>query len=971
MTGSSQAVPIVEQGAGKQNERHQRSLSLNVAIKTALTRLKDTTRPNSDNESPSSPRKSLASFFLDRDVVSSSDDLPSDDSDFMSKKQQNRHERKLKRESRARISGEISERSESLKRERDAQAAREETDEMKARYGDLPLMQSKQRPRQNLIKFDNITPHSIGQEVTFRARVHHIRNMSSKLVFVIFRQQVTTMQGVLAEKPGVISTLMVQWVERIRVGSIVKVRGVLSSSKVPVTGCTIHDVELDIQELHVVVHREDPIPFSVYEAELLNKDAKNTDGRRNHVLDRTRLSNRILDLRTDTSQSIFRIQSAISNLFRAALDAQGFIEIHTPKLQSSATESGASVFEVKYFTREAFLAQSPQLAKQMAIAADFERVYEIGAVFRAENSNTHRHLTEYTGLDIEMAIEEHYHEALETIDSVLKEIFKGIYGRYRREVDIIKGQFPHEDLIWLDETPIIPFAEGIKLLNDSGWRQDGEELSVNEDLGTRDEIRLGELIKEKYHTDYYILDKFPKSARPFYAMEDPENPNFTNSFDIFVRGQEIVSGGQRIHDEKILEQRMKEAGINPLAMEEYLEGFRWGAPPHAGAGIGLERLLMLILKLGNIRLASLFHRDPKSFQDMPDTSRILPYPESSTLEPPWEKKGNQKHTGIDKNRKFQPLDELIANYGDATSTSWPDEKYKIWRDYTSGAAIAYVPSTHGFAIIPGNPLCDPSQYAKVSIRFLRWLKAETHLKPIWILCSRPVEEILGEKLGWRTLSCVGEARIDPSRNQAAADADISKKIRQAEREGVKVHHIPSDRPLPEDITSKIDARIKEWRENRKGPQIYLSGIKPWRSPRNYQYYYAADKNGTVCSFVALARLGANHMQIKYSLDFPGAPSGSIEYLITHAIQATGRSGVKSLTFGAGAASNLIPGHNMSSAKGKVLQTTYDTLVKQFGLNRKTEFRAKLGAFEEPLFIAYPRHGMGSKGIRAILNFFED
>ncbi|PGG95751.1 aspartate-tRNA(Asn) ligase [Blastomyces parvus] len=970
MTGSDPGAPVISPRAAKSTRKHRRNSSLNMTIKTALTKLKETARPSSDSElSPASPRRSFTSIFLDRDVVSSSEDVLSDDSDFLSKKQQNRQSRKLKRESRSRMSGEMSEQSQTRKRERDAQAAREETDEMRARYGDLPLMQSRHRPREKLLKFDDVTPDSIGQEVTFRARIHHIRNMSSKLVFIVFRQQLTTMQGVLAEKLGAISTLMVQWAERIRVGSIVKVKAVLTKSKVPVTGTTIHDVELDIQDLHVIVHRQDQIPFSVYEAELPSKDfTANTDGRRNHVLDRTRLSNRILDLRTDTSQSIFRIQSAVSNLFRSSLDSQGFIEIHTPKLQASATESGASVFEVKYFSREAFLAQSPQLAKQMAIASDFERVYEIGAVFRAENSNTHRHLTEYTGLDIEMAIEEHYHEALETVDTVLKEIFKGIYGRYRREVDIIKNQFPHEDLVWLDETPIIPFAEGIKLLNESGWRRDGEELPTNEDLGTRDEIRLGELIKEKYHTDYYILDKFPKAARPFYAMEDPENPNLTNSFDIFVRGQEIVSGGQRIHDEKILEQRMREVGINPATMEDYMEGFRWGAPPHAGAGIGLERLIMLILKLGNIRLASLFYRDPKSFQDMPDASLILPYPESSTLEPPWEKEGYQSDG---QERKFQPLDELIANYGDATSTSWPDEKYKVWRDHPTGAAVAYVPSSHGFAIIPGNPLCDPSQYSKVTIRFLRWLKTETRMKPIWILCSMPVEEILGEKLGWRTLSCVAEARIDPSRNQAAADADIAKKIRQAEREGVKVHHIPSDKPLPEDITSKIDARINEWRTHRKGPQIYLSDIKPWRSPRNYQYYYATDSTGTICAFVSLARLGANNMQIKYSLDFPGAPSGSIEYLITHAVQSAGKFGIKALTFGAGASSTLTPGHNMSSTKGKVLQTTYEAIVKQFGLNRKTEFRAKLGAFEEPLFIAYPRHGMGSKGIRAILNFFED
>ncbi|KAK2740966.1 hypothetical protein FQN55_008521 [Onygenales sp. PD_40] len=948
-----------------------------MSIKRALTKLKETAHPHSTSEPLSPARRTIASFLNEKEVVYSSDDLLSEDDSSMSKSQQRRQARKKNRESRSRLSEDVrGSDTESRTRERRENAAREETEEMKARYGDLPLMQSRERPREELAKFEDIAKRleeEEGKVVTFRARVHHVRRMGPKLVFVVFRQQVTTLQGVLAERSGEISMLMVQWAEHIRVGSIVKVKGVLTKPDVPVAGSTIHNLEIHVQEMHVVVRREEPVPFSVYEAELSTKE-EDEDGRRNHVLDRTRLSNRILDLRTDTSQSIFRIQSGIGNLFRTALDAQGFIEIHTPKLQGSATESGASVFDVKYFSRSAFLAQSPQLAKQMAIASDFEKVYEIGAVFRAENSNTHRHLTEYTGLDIEMAIEEHYHEALETIDSVLKGIFKGLYTRYRHEVDIIKYQFPHEDLVWLEETPILRFSDAIKLLNESGWvDEDGNQLSDTEDLGTRDEIRLGELIKEKYHTDYYILDKFPISARPFYTMPDPENPeSFTNSFDIFVRGQEIVSGGQRIHDAKLLEQNMRNVGIDPATMEEYMEGFRWGAPPHAGAGIGLERLLMLILKLGNIRLASLFHRDPKSFPPQP-IACILRHPDSSTLHPPWEDEKREfgSNNSIDKDRKMQPLEELIANYGDATSTSWPDERYKIWRDYATGAAVAYVPS-HGYAIIPGDPLCDPGQFPRVITHFLRWLKNETPLKPIWILCSLEVEEILGEKLGWRSLSCVADEKVDPSRNQALSDTEIARKLRHAEREGIKIISLPTDKPVPDDIKEKVDARIDDWRKNRKGtPQVHLSEITPWRDQQHRQYFIA-EKEGTICAMVILAQLAPrNGLQVKYSLDFPGSPSGTIEYLITHAIQTAAKSGVKTLTFGGGATAHLSPGHNMSGAKARMLQHTYDAIVKQFKLNRKTEFRAKLGAQEEPLYIAYPRHGMGSKGIRAILNFFED
>ena len=182
--------------------------------------------------------------------------------------------------------------------------------------------------------------------------------------------------------------------------------------------------------------------------------------------------------------------------------------------------------------------------------------------------------------------------------------------------------------------PRIPFTEGVQMLRDSGWTdENGNPPSPNEDLHTRDEIRLGELVKEKYKTDFYVLDKFPASARPFYTMPDPTDSTKTNSFDMFLRGQEILTGGQRIHEPKMLEDHMKSQGVDPNSMEEYMEWFRLGAPPHAGAGIGLERLLMLMLKLENIRLASLFHRDPKSLPAKPPAT-TLRHPGDSTLDPP-------------------------------------------------------------------------------------------------------------------------------------------------------------------------------------------------------------------------------------------------------------------------------------------------------------------------------------------------
>ncbi|PYH99970.1 aspartyl-tRNA synthetase, cytoplasmic [Aspergillus ellipticus CBS 707.79] len=952
-----------------------------MSIKRALSKIKplktndedsSTSGPTSASSSMSPRRSILSNFLRERDYVSSSDDVSDDSSSpgAMSKNQQKRLARKQRKE-RSRLSEERhSEESDMRHKEEVADAAREETTEMKVRYGQLPLVQSRSRSLEARTNFDEISEALVGKQVLFTARLHIIRRMSAKLVFLVFRQQLFTFQGVLHEEEGVKSIAMVHWAEHLRLGSIVRVHGTIQRPQVPVLGCTIHDVELSIDKIHLVVRREEPVPFSIYEAEIQTPEEERIEGRRSHIPDRTRLINRLLDLRTPTSQSIFRIQSGVSNLFRTALDAQGFIEIHTPKLQGTATESGASVFHVQYFGREAFLAQSPQLAKQMAIAADFGRVYEIGAVFRAENSNTHRHLTEYTGLDIEMAIDEHYHEMLDVLDTTIKSILEGVYGRFRREVETIKHQFPSDDVVWLEETPIIRFSDGIKMLNDSGWRdEDGNLLPDDEDLHTRDEIRLGELVKEKYKTDYYVLDKFPVSARPFYTMPDPDDDRFTNSFDIFVRGQEIVSGGQRIHDPHMLEDNMRRVGIEPDTMEEYMEGFRWGAPPHAGAGVGLERLLMLLLKLGNIRLASLFHRDPKSFPAKPTTVQLR-HPESSTIEPPWvrDKTGNT----VQDESQLQPLEHLIANYGDATSTSWGDERFKIWRDVGTGAAVSYVPSTSGYVIIPGNPLCDPRQYRQVITQFLQWLRRETKYKPVWLLCSPEVESVLGERLGWRTLSCIAEERVNPVRNMTASDGEIARKIRHAESEGVKIVSLSKGEMVSDEVREKIDKRIQDWLNNRKGTQVHLSEIHPWRDSEHRWYFYAVDKEGTVCAFVALATLAPIHgMQIKYSFDFPGSPNGVIEQIVTHAIQAGAAAGVKSFTFGAGAMAKLTPGHNLHGTRIKMLQHTYDTMAKQFHLVRKSEFRAKLGAEDDPLYIAYPPHGLGTKGMRAVLHFFED
>lgn len=856
----------------------------------------------------------------------------------------------------------------------DQQAIKDDPPEMRARYGWLPVNDySGQWRESNLLPLQNLSLDDIGKDVIFRARIHHFRKMSAKLAFFLLRQQTTTIQGVLQESSN-ISHHMVHWAEHIPLETVVVIKGTVQSPKAKegeVTGAYIHDKEIMINEMHVAAKLTEHLPFSVHEAEVTQEEADTEGSTRHHVSDRARLEGRILDLRTTASQAIFRVQSGVTHFFRGYLDSQGFIEIHSPKLQGGATESGASVFKLDYFGRTAFLAQSPQLAKQMSIAADFGRVYEVGPVFRAENSNTHRHLTEYTGLDIEMAIDKHYHEALRMIDSTLKSIFEGVYKKYRPEIEVIKRQFPHEDLVWLEKTLVLPFKEAIQMLNETGWKgEDGEPLPEDEDLGTRDEIQMGRVIKEKYGTDYYIIDKFPTSARPFYTMQDPENPTYTNSFDVFVRGQEIISGGQRVHDAQTLEDQMKKVKVDPSSMEEYMQGFEWGAPPHAGAGIGLERILMLLLQLGDIRHASMYPRDPKSLPAKPPMP-ALRHPDASTLHPPW-----GSHDRVSAHMDLQPLEKLIANYGDASNTSWLESRNVIWRDGDTGAAVGYVPH-NGFAITVGDPLCHENQYTKMAKSYLEFLKKETDLKPLWLLCGGGMEDVLSSKLDWRTFSCAAEQRMNLASGspnlRSFQNPDIQRKIRHAEKEGVKIRDIPIGEPVTKDFRDKIDQRIQDWLGNRKGHQhVHLTEVTPWQDVEHRQYHYAVQSDGQIAALVVLAQLSPKHgWQVKYSLDFPGAPNGAIESLVIHALKQVQAKGETQATFGGGATNEFRAGNNLKGAKVKLLSRAYATIATELKLTQKSEFREKLGAEEDPIYICYPPKGLGPKGVQAILSFFED
>ena len=547
---------------------------------------------------------------------------------------------------------------------------KDESDPLKDKYGVLPFIQSATDPEHRFqVKFTKICEINSsldGQMVKLRVRLQRSR-IKGKSGFLVLREGVFTIQACLFVEEGKISKQMVDFAKSLRLESYIEITAKVQKVEKPVESCTQKDVELALETLFLVVSAPKVLPFQMEDAlrkvnpELEEDDyqqkkkeekkeevkeeekegekegekkeetaEESKEDRKKKKKDKkkekkekkeekkekekleivvkmnTRLDNRVFDLRVPTTQAIFKLQSGVAHLFREYLDSKDFIEIHSPKLIGGASEGGSNVFKFKYFNQDACLAQSPQLYKQMCIIADFKRVYEIGPVFRAENSFTSRHLCEFTGLDLEMEIKEHFFEVLDILGELFYFIFKGLNERYAKELEIVNNQYPFEPLILTPEVLKLPWTEGIKLLTENGFKQD-----INEDLDTENEKALGKLVRDKYKTDFYILYGYPKSARPFYTMPDPKDENFTNSFDAFIRGEEVLSGAQRIHDYDLLLQKIKEKEINPETLSDYLNAFKLGAPAHGGAGIGLERVVKLFIGLGNIKKCVLFPRDPK------------------------------------------------------------------------------------------------------------------------------------------------------------------------------------------------------------------------------------------------------------------------------------------------------------------------------------------------------------------------
>lgn len=308
---------------------------------------------------------------------------------------------------------------------------------------------------------------------------------------------------------------------------------------------------------------------------------------------------RPITLRHLKQRAVFKIQEGIVRGFRDFLTSQEFTEIHSPKIVAAGAEGGSNIFKLDYFGQKAFLAQSPQFYKQTMVGV-YDRVYEIGPVFRAEKHNTARHLNEYTSLDFEMGYISDFTDIMDMETAMLKYVFRLLKKEYAKEIEMLNVQVPDFDSI-----PAVRFDRAKEMVSEKYNRR----IKDPYDLEPEEEHLIGQLFAEEYGSDFVFVTHYPVKKRPFYAKNDPENSKFTLSFDLLFRGMEVTTGGQRIHQYEEQVEKLISKGMNPEDFKSYLMIHKTGMPPHGGLGIGLERLTMKLLNENNIRHASLFPRD--------------------------------------------------------------------------------------------------------------------------------------------------------------------------------------------------------------------------------------------------------------------------------------------------------------------------------------------------------------------------
>lgn len=411
----------------------------------------------------------------------------------------------------------------------------------------------------------------IGEKILIKGWVHRVRKLKA-ITFLILRDRTGMVQCVVDNNFMDISSLKLE--------SVISIEGLLKEGT-----NTLNPFEVLIEKLEVLNEVQEELPIEINKKELeVNLD--------------TMLNNRVLSLRQEKKHSIFKIQGIIAEGFREFLIKQGFTEIFTPKIVAEGAEGGTDMFEIKYFENKAYLAQSPQFYKQMMVGAGYERVFEVGAVYRAEQHNTNRHLNEYISMDLEMGFIENEEDLMKLEESLLKYILTKLENQGEKCLKILEVSLPEIK----DSIPKLSFSNALEILKTQYGKTDLEG-----DLDPEGEKLICKYSKEKLGSEFLFLTNYPRRKRPMYTM--PLGEEETHSFDLLFRGLEITTGGQRIHSYNMLIENILYKGLTPENYEGYTNTFKYGMPPHGGLAIGLERLTAQLLGLSNVRETSLFPRD--------------------------------------------------------------------------------------------------------------------------------------------------------------------------------------------------------------------------------------------------------------------------------------------------------------------------------------------------------------------------
>jgi len=426
-----------------------------------------------------------------------------------------------------------------------------------------------------------------GEKVKIAGWINTIR-AHGKILFVDLRDRSGVIQVVFVpsnkEVYELAQKLRTEWVVEI-IGQIVKRPENMVNPKIP-TGL----VEMSVESMNVLSEAKTP-PIPVGE-----ESAEETD------IDK-RMDWRWLDLRKPKNALIFKVWTLMEQAFREYWISNNYLEIHSPKLIATASESGSEVFEVKYFKKKAYLAQSPQFYKQMAMASGFEKVFEVGPVFRAEPSFTSRHATEFTGYDAEISFINSHYDIMDEEERMIAYGLQKIKAVYGEE---IQKMFDREVIVPAVPFPRISINDAKKILGERGIVSEREG-----DLSPEEERGLSAYIKEKYGHEFVFVTEYPVSVRPFYHMHDEKDPTLTKSFDLLWNGLEITTGAQREHRYDVLVSQAKKKGMNVKKLQFYLDFFKYGCPPHGGYGMGPNRMIMKLFNIDNVRDAMFIYRGVK------------------------------------------------------------------------------------------------------------------------------------------------------------------------------------------------------------------------------------------------------------------------------------------------------------------------------------------------------------------------